>query len=115
LPDALSTLGMLRQLAALDGHIAPYPVPERDRAHHDAGDDHSFSLPAKRTEAGTRSPSQRLIIALFLMGSAIAGVFVFSGHPPLPTLIILSIIGFFTLHQEQLCLLWASAWAGLLV
>jgi len=35
---------VLRQLAALDGHIAPYPVPEPEVAQDDASatDDHLF-------------------------------------------------------------------------
>jgi DNA polymerase III epsilon subunit-like protein len=40
--DALSALGVLRALAALDRQIALYPVPERKSAHDAPGDDHPF-------------------------------------------------------------------------
>lgn len=39
--DALAALGVLRALAALDGQIAPYPVPMRESIQ---GDDHPFSF-----------------------------------------------------------------------
>ena len=42
--DALAAFGVLQALAALDGHIALFPVPENDQAQDDAGvcDDHPF-------------------------------------------------------------------------
>ncbi len=86
-----------RQLAApserdaLDGHSVSSPVPENDQVQGNA-DDHPVSLPARRTEAGTRAPPPRLPIALFLMSSAVAGTLVWSGHAPFPTLLILSIL-----------------------
>ena len=42
--DALAALGVLKTLAAIDGHIAPFPVPESAPAQDDTGacDDHPF-------------------------------------------------------------------------
>jgi len=92
----------LRQLAAsperdgLDGLGAPSPAPEPLPAPDDGesagADDHPFSLPAKRTEAETRSPPLRLLTALFLLSSTVAGALVWSGHAPFPTLLILTIL-----------------------
>lgn len=42
LTDALAALDVLRALAALDGHIEPYPMPEREPTHDVSGDDHPF-------------------------------------------------------------------------
>jgi|GEM_PF-6963867 len=90
----------LRQLSApserdgLGGHSASSPVPEPLPAP-DVGETagaHPLSLAAKRWEAGMRSPPRRLLVALFLLSSAVAGALVWSGHAPFPTLMILSIL-----------------------